>query len=170
MTDMTTAPHRDRTGVWRSVAGVSVLTCGAAGQAHGVTVSTLAVASLRPPMVSVALRRGSRGLAALLRSGLFAANDLSDQQAGLARHFARSDRADGWDRPGSAALCDGRTSCGAPLLRDAVGWLECRVERTVAVGDHELVLARVIAARAGTGLPLLTTGDLAPTGVHDADA
>ncbi|MEU6030014.1 flavin reductase family protein [Streptomyces tauricus] len=145
------------TAVWRSAAGVAVLTCGPAERAHGVTVSTLCVASLRPPMVSVALRQGSRGLATLLSSGRFAANALSDGQAPLARRFARSDRADGWDLPDATGLWDGRSACGAPLLRDAVGWLECRVERTVPVGDHELVLARVLTSRAGTGSPLLNT-------------
>ncbi|MFS8202246.1 flavin reductase family protein [Streptomyces sp. CWNU-52B] len=147
----------EHTAVWRSVSGVAVLTCGPARRAHGVTVSTLCLAALRPPMVSVALRRGSRGLAALLGSGHFAANALSDRQAPLARRFARSDRADGWDLPGGTGLWDGRSACGAPLLCDAVGWLECRDERSVPVGDHELVLARVLTSRAGTGSPLLST-------------
>lgn len=157
---MTVAVALEAACMWRTAAGIAVLTCGPAGRAHGVTVSTLSVASLRPPMVSVALRRGSRGLAALLGAGRFAANGLTDQQASLARRFARSDRGDGWDLPGADDLWDGRASCGAPLLREAVGWLECRVERTVPVGDHELVLARVLGARAGSGLPLLNTEDL----------
>jgi len=157
---MTLALPPERTCLWRTAAAVSVLTCGPAGRAHGVTVSTLSTASRRPPVVSVALRRGSRGLAALLATGRFAASGLSDRQTWLARRFAGPDRTDGWDLPDAHDLWDGRASCGAPLLREAVGWLECRVERTVPVGDHELVLARVLGARAGAGLPLLNTEDI----------
>jgi flavin reductase (DIM6/NTAB) family NADH-FMN oxidoreductase RutF len=135
--------------------GVTVLTCGEDERTHGVCVSTLTLASMKPPMVSVALRRGSRGLTTLLRAKAFVVNALSDRQEPLARHFARPDRGEGLDRPGPD-VWDGRTADGVPLLGGAVGWLECRVERTVAAGDHELVLARVTAARLGNpAAPLL---------------
>ncbi|MFC9244739.1 flavin reductase family protein [Streptomyces sp. NPDC057136] len=135
--------------------GVTVLTCGGDESTHGVTVSTLTLASMKPPMVSVALRRGSRGLTALLGAKTFVVNALSDLQESLARHFARPDRGEGLDGPG-LDVWDGRTADGVPLLGGAVGWLECRVERTVAAGDHELILARVTSARLGNAAaPLL---------------
>lgn len=135
--------------------GVSVLTCGEGEHTHGVTVSTVALASMKPPMVSVALRRGSRGLGALLAAKGFVVNALSDRQEILARHFARPDRGEGLAAPGPA-VWDGWTADGVPLVAGAVGWLECRLERTVAAGDHELLLARVTDARLGTALvPLL---------------
>jgi flavin reductase (DIM6/NTAB) family NADH-FMN oxidoreductase RutF len=145
-----------RTG-WRFAAGVSVLTCGAADRAHGVTVSTLSVASVHPPMVSVALRRGSRGLGALLTAGRFVVNGLSVQQAPLARYFARKDRSDGLALfgPEAESAWESYTADGVPLLAGTVGRLECRIERTVPVGDHELLIARVLGSYLGSGTPLL---------------
>lgn len=129
--------------------GVTVLTCSRDEGTHGVTVSTLTLASMEPPMVSVALRRDSQGLAALLAAGTFAVNILGSQQDPLARHFARSDRGEGLTRPGRSVWA-GHTADGVPLLGGAVGWLQCRVTRTVPAGDHELVLGLVTDARLGT--------------------
>ncbi|MET8099379.1 flavin reductase family protein [Streptomyces sp. NPDC005236] len=135
--------------------GVTVLTCGRDEGTHGVTVSTLTLASMKPPMVSVALRRDSQGLAALLAAGTFAANVLGSRQDPLARHFARSDRGEGLIRPGRGVWA-GNTADGVPLLGGAVGWLQCTVTRTVRAGDHELVLGLVTDARLGTAeTPLL---------------
>ncbi|HWB43733.1 MAG TPA: flavin reductase, partial [Gemmatimonadales bacterium] len=33
---------------------------------------------------------------------------------------------------------------GAPVLADALAWLECRLVRRVRAGDHELVIARPV--------------------------
>ncbi|MFF0138471.1 flavin reductase family protein [Streptomyces sp. NPDC005227] len=135
--------------------GVTVLTCSRDEGTHGVTVSTLTLASMKPPMVSVALRRDSQGLAALLAAGTFAVNVLGSQQDPLARHFARSDRGEGLTRPGRGVWA-GHTADGVPLIGGAVGWLQCRVTRTVPAGDHELVLGLVTDARLGTAeVPLL---------------
>jgi len=35
---------------------------------------------------------------------------------------------------------------GAPVLADALGWVECRVVATLPSGDHTLVLGEVVAA------------------------
>jgi flavin reductase (DIM6/NTAB) family NADH-FMN oxidoreductase RutF len=35
---------------------------------------------------------------------------------------------------------------GAPILAEALGWVECRVVATLPSGDHTLVLGEVVAA------------------------
>lgn len=139
----------------RFATGVAVLTCGGAEDVEGVTVSTLTLASVNPPMVSVALRRESRALRALLSARTFVANGLGAHQRGLAEHFARRRRVSGVGQLAREAWW-GQTEGGVPVLDGAVGWLACRVHRTVDVGDHELVLAQVERAVCGTGSPLLT--------------
>jgi flavin reductase (DIM6/NTAB) family NADH-FMN oxidoreductase RutF len=104
-------------------------------------------------MVSVALQRTGRGLAELLRTSSFVVNGLAAGQEALARHFARKDRGASGEELWAAC-----TTEGVPLLDGAVGWLECRIERTVPAGDHELVLAEVVNAVCGTGIPLLNYG------------
>jgi flavin reductase (DIM6/NTAB) family NADH-FMN oxidoreductase RutF len=134
------------------VTGVAVLTMGVDGTAHGTTVSTVSLASRRPPMVSVALRRRSAGLAMLCRDGVFAVNALAADQAPLARYFADPRRPPGALAP-DAWQC--RSPAGVPLLRGAIAWLECLVDLRVPAGDHELVIARIVAAAPTPGAPLV---------------
>src|SRR5439155_3780346 len=56
---------------------------------------------------------------------------------------------------GSQALKGIRTKpapiSGAPLLADALGWVECRVVATLPSGSHTLVLGEVVEAGLGAG-------------------
>lgn len=136
------------------VTGVAVLTTGAGGQPHGTTVSTISLASRRPPLISVALRDTSAGLAILKRSRVFAVNTLAADQATLARYFADPRRARGFVQlPAELWYC--RVADGIPLLRGAIAWWECRVEQEIPVGDHELVVARIVSVTPGIGAPLV---------------
>jgi flavin reductase (DIM6/NTAB) family NADH-FMN oxidoreductase RutF len=146
------------------VTGVAVLTVGAGGTAHGTTVSTVALASRRPPMVSVALRRRSAGLAMLCRDGVFAVNALAVDQAPLARYFADPRRPAG---PGALApdAWQRRSPSGVPLLRGVIAWLECLVDLRVPAGDHELVIARIAAAALAPGAPLVNFAGVLGAGV-----
>ncbi|MDH6131833.1 flavin reductase (DIM6/NTAB) family NADH-FMN oxidoreductase RutF [Kitasatospora sp. MAA4] len=142
-----------RLTIRRFLTSVAVLTSGDGEVVQGITVSTLALASVSPPMISVALRRGSRALDVLLDTPAFVANSLTAQQEPLARHFARPDRGYGLGQLPSAAWA-GVSAQGVPMLAGAAAWLECRVDHVVPVGDHQLLLARVVGAARGTGSPL----------------
>lgn len=45
---------------------------------------------------------------------------------------------------------------GSPILQDAVGWLDCRVEATFDTGDRSLYLASVLEGRLEQSRPALT--------------
>jgi flavin reductase len=145
------------------VTGVTVLTCGSADDTEGVTVSTLTTIPGDPPMVCVALRQGSRGLASVLAAPVFVANGLAADHEWLAHHFARRRRPrglaqlppDAWERPSRS---------GAARLRAAVAWLECRPEQSVAAGDHQLVVARVLDGGSAVRTPLVNFGGVLHTG------
>lgn len=133
--------------------GVAVITTGAGPATRGTTVSSIAVASRTPPAITVSMRSGSAGLMQLKEESVFTVNILARGQEALAAHFAVPGRADGLDHPHVAAWLHG-VACG-PVLRGALGWLECAAERVLAIGDHELVIASVRAAVPGAGHPLL---------------
>ena len=105
--------------VRRLVTGVTVLTCGDRFTVEGVTVSTVALASVRPPMISVALREDSRGLHALLSRDGFVANGLAAGQDVLAEHFASKQRSRGLQQL-PAGTWSGLSSHGVPRLRGAL--------------------------------------------------
>jgi flavin reductase (DIM6/NTAB) family NADH-FMN oxidoreductase RutF len=134
----------------RFPAGVAVVTVDVGGERLGLTVGSLVSLSLEPPLVGFGVRRDA-ALHELLRdAGEFAVSLLGAQQAAVAAHFAR-----GVPPIALWTGVDVRPGDGAPLLADALGWLECRVHSECPAGDHTFFLGEVVAAEAGTGSPLV---------------
>ncbi|WP_324607489.1 flavin reductase family protein [Streptomyces sp. NRRL B-1347] len=129
-------------------APVTVVTAAEGGAPYGSTVSAFASLSLRPPMVSVALDRGSGLLARILTTRRFGVNVLGADQEALARRFAGRSA----DRFAEVRWEDDH---GLPRLPDAPGWLVCELTSAVAGGDHQLLLGTVVHARTATAPPLV---------------
>ncbi|HWP62304.1 MAG TPA: flavin reductase family protein, partial [Candidatus Binatia bacterium] len=111
----------------------------ARGRPVGLTVSAVTSISAEPPILAICLDLRSRTLPIVLRAGRFAVNFLRGDQAELAARFAAplADRFAGvhW-RPGAL---------GVPILVDAaLAHAECLVEGRFVVGDHVVVLGRVV--------------------------
>lgn len=119
--------------------GVTVVTSVADGHWVGATVNSFTSVSLEPPWVLFCLRNESRLLAAIRASGHFAVSILAASQGSVARDFAA---------PGPSSF-DGlgclTVTTGAPVLRDAVGYLECKVAEEYPGGDHRIVVGAVAA-------------------------
>ena len=126
-------------------AGVSVVGVEADGDRIAATVGSLVSLSLDPPLVGISIGR-DLSLHELLRSaGAFGVSILRGDQAGAAAHFARgAPPIVMWHE---VATRDGVT--GAPLLADALSWIECRVWAEYPVGDHTFFVGEVIALEAG---------------------
>jgi flavin reductase len=144
----------------RLASGVTVLTVRRAGLAHGATVSAVLPLSRKPPAIGACLRTSSIFTGMAVEEGFFSVNVLGAEQAALAVRFATAGRP-----PGDAQFAGlDRTSdrvTGAPLLRGCVANLSCRVSDCIRVGDHDMIIAEVIAGSAGVGGSLVTyTGRL----------
>jgi flavin reductase (DIM6/NTAB) family NADH-FMN oxidoreductase RutF len=118
---------------------VTVVTTTADGRPYGATVSSLSSLSLNPPLVSVALDRGSELLRLIQVAGRFGVNVLGHTQDKLAVTFARRDV----DRFAAADWFDDQ---GLPRLAGAVGWMVCDLDRSIEAGDHLLLFGLVRAA------------------------
>ena len=127
---------------------VSVVTALDGDLPYGTTVSAFASLSMTPPMVLVALDRGSDLLAVLTRTGRFGLNVLGTEQAQLATVFARK------GGPAKFAEVPWAPADGVPRLPGARGFLSCAVARLVDGGDHVVVLGDVRDADSGSGPPL----------------
>lgn len=117
--------------------GVTVVTSLLDGQWVGATVNSFTSVSLDPPWVLFCLRHDSRLLAAVRASGTFAVSILRAHQGPLAMGFAA---------PGPTDF--GGVDClhgagGAPILRGAIGYLECEVAEEYHGGDHRIVIGAV---------------------------
>ena len=126
-------------------AGVCVVGANADGDRMAATVGSLVSLSLDPPLVGISIGR-DLSLHELLRSaGAFGVSILRGDQADVAAHFARgAPPIVLWHE---MATRDGVT--GAPLLADALSWIECRVWAEYPAGDHTLFVGEVIALEAG---------------------
>ena len=114
----------------------------------GTTVSAFASLSLRPPMITVALDRGSRLLGPVLRTRRFGVNVLGQGQEEIARLFAQRSAE-------RFTAVDWHYDHGLPRLPGAPAWLACELSQAVEGGDHMLLLGTVCEAAARTAPPLV---------------
>ncbi|MCF2531555.1 flavin reductase [Yinghuangia soli] len=142
---------REVLGLWPT--GVSIVTTVADGTRHGMTASSVSSVSADPPLISVCVNRSQQTHRLVAGSGVFAVSILGRDQTRLGRVFAgmepqvRDRFADGlWKTCGT----------GAPVLADAVAWLDCTVEHAYPGGDHTIFVGRVQSAARGRAVaPLL---------------
>ena len=144
------------TGLFRQAlathaAGVAIVTVrGDAGPA-GLTVTSFSSASLDPPLISFYIGHGSSNWPAVRVARYFAVNLIGVEHESLAARFARK----GADRFAAPTRWHLGTA-GLPLLTDASTHLVCETHSLVTVGDHELVIGKVIEAAVRHGAaPLL---------------
>lgn len=125
-------------------AGVTVVTAGRGEQVHGLTVSAFASVSTDPPLVAVILGKSSAVHPLLADDGApFAVNILTEDQAELSDRFAYAPEDERF-----AAGSWSTATTGAPILTDALAWLDCAVVDRHPAGTHVIYLGRVEAGRA----------------------
>lgn len=111
------------------------------GRPVGMVVSSLAAGvSVDPPYAVASVRSGSRTWASLRGARRLGISLLAEEQTGAVRQLASRSA----DRFAGLATVDG--TGGATFLRDAAHWLEVEVGTEVEVGDHRLLLLRVLGA------------------------
>jgi len=117
--------------------GVAVITAHPDSGPVGLSMNSFTSLSLEPPLVLFCPAKSSTTWPLLRAVGSLAINVLSAGQEELSRKFA----AKAADRFSEASWSIGEH--GAPLLHDALGWLECTVEAEYPAGDHTVVIARI---------------------------
>src|SRR3954451_15747709 len=107
----------------RFPSGVCVVGVDLRGSPYGVTIGSLVSLSLDPPLVGISVGRDLALHEMIRDAGSLGISVLRGDQAHLAAHFARGTPPIVlWD---GVAVRDGLT--GAPLLADALGWIECKL-------------------------------------------
>lgn len=124
--------------------GLYVLTVTSGGEEHGMTCNWLTQASFEPPMVVVAVENTSKTIGLVRDAHHFAVNLLTDGQRDLAGKLGRTSEQAPQKLKG--VKTKPAPQSGAPILVDALGWVECRLMTTLPAGDHTLVLGEVVEA------------------------
>jgi flavin reductase (DIM6/NTAB) family NADH-FMN oxidoreductase RutF len=126
----------------RIPSGIYVLTVARAQVQTGMLASWVMQCSFEPPQVSVAIRR-DREINTLLGDGAeFTLNILEASQTDMIVHFGRGFSL---SQDAFAGLDLRRDPPRAPILAEALGYLECTVTGRFAAGDHDLLIGRVRA-------------------------
>ncbi|RAI01783.1 FMN reductase [Acuticoccus sediminis] len=147
------APSVDRAAfrgaMSRLAAAVSVVTSDGPAGRVGFTASAVCSVTDAPPTILVCMNAASAQNAALVTNGVMCVNTLCGHQAALSARFAGQTGVTGAARfdahPHSVA------ATGAPVLADALVSLDCRIERIVRIGTHDVIFGRVEAIVHGPG-------------------
>lgn len=123
-------------------AGVTVVAVRAGEQVHGLTVSAFCSVSPDPPLVLVVIDHRHTAYPLLEQDGaVFAVNVLHQDQVELSNRFA-------WlkDEDRFASGDWRRAVTGAPVLADALAWLDCVVRERYPAGTHTVYIGEVVAS------------------------
>jgi flavin reductase (DIM6/NTAB) family NADH-FMN oxidoreductase RutF len=134
------ADFKDALASWAS--GVSIVSTRAGGLVYGLTVSSFASLSMEPPLVLVCIGNKNRLPAMIRESSAFAISLLAKDQGEASAALARSGR-----EPGvTLDVPEERCSNDLPVVSGAVAHLACELHSELVVGDHTIVVGRVVEA------------------------
>jgi flavin reductase (DIM6/NTAB) family NADH-FMN oxidoreductase RutF len=122
--------------------GIFVVTTARDSLRSAYVGSWIQQAAFEPPAITIAMNK-QRPLLTLLEPGRgIGINILGRRQAPLYAHFERGFSLE--EDPFAGVAIDTAVT-GAPLLREAFAYLDCRVRIMVDAGDHIIILAQVLA-------------------------
>jgi flavin reductase (DIM6/NTAB) family NADH-FMN oxidoreductase RutF len=139
---MPITPDAFRDALRHFPAGVTIVTIRSGSEVHGLTVSAFASVSPEPPLIMICIDHRHYAHELLKREGAaFAVNILREDQQELSNRFAfvkDEDRfvAGHWTT----------AATGAPVLADALAWLDCTVSCHQQAGTHTIYVGEVQAS------------------------
>lgn len=129
--------------------GVTVVTArDSEGRPRGLTANSFTSVSLDPPLILVCIGTSASSCDTFRQTPGFAVNILAEGQRETSSLFATK-REDKFEH---VTWSDGIH--GAPILKNSLGWLDCVVHERKMLGDHLVMVGRVLNFGAGDGRPL----------------
>jgi len=128
-------------------------------EVNGFTASWVMQASFTPPLVVNCIKNDSKSHEMVKASKVFALSILEDGQKEMAQNFFKPLRRVGNKFEEIEFELGEETGC--PIIKDSLGYVECKVVGSVEHGDHTVFVGEVIGAgehREGKPLLLESTG------------
>jgi 3-hydroxy-9,10-secoandrosta-1,3,5(10)-triene-9,17-dione monooxygenase reductase component len=140
VTDEVIAPddRRFREVLGHFATGVTIITATDDGEPVGLAANSFTALSLDPPLVLFCVGNTSSTWPRIERAGTFAVNILGEGHEELSQLFASR----GADRFSHTPWHAGVS--GAPVLDEAIAYLDCALEAQYPGGDHTIVVGRVL--------------------------
>ena len=137
---MTFGGDAQRQIMGRFATGVALATSTFDDKPYGMTVNSV---------TSLSVNRENNMHKILVSSQVFALNLLTTSQEGVARRFATNGPKDFSD------LLTDVAETGAPVLKDSLAYIDCRVIQVVPGGDHDIFIGRCVAGEVHEAEPLI---------------
>jgi flavin reductase (DIM6/NTAB) family NADH-FMN oxidoreductase RutF len=137
----------------RWATGISVITSADGNKWYGFTANSFASVSIEPYLISMSVAKSLYTLSVIEKSGVFAVNILRKNHIDWGMRFAGM--IPEFDENRFEGLNARLSENGCPLLPDILGWMDCKVFKTVDVGASVLFLGEVTGAQWGEGEPLV---------------
>lgn len=122
-------------------AGVTIVTIKTEDKTHGLTVSAFASVSPHPPLIMVIIDNRHSANDMLQQPGtVFAVNVLHEAQMELSNRFAWLKDEDRFDEGEWETAVT-----GAPILKNALAWVDCTIYTTYPAGTHTIYIGEIQA-------------------------
>ena len=124
---------------WAST--VTVITTQAGGTIYGLTATSFSSLTVNPPEVFVCINKSTRTHPLIEQAGVFCVNFLTGDMKAISDRFAGRTP----DVERFKDLSYRSEATGAPVLNDALAYLDCTVARALDAGDHTIFIGLVQA-------------------------
>lgn len=136
-------PEIRKKALRKIVHGVYVIGVQEASHLNAFTATWITQISFQPPLVVAGIRKDSVSYRMVESSKVFVVNFLGTGQKELAQHFLKPAHLGG-DKLLGIRYRLGKV--GAPILEEAMAFIECEVRGIHTGGDHAIVVGEVVEA------------------------
>jgi flavin reductase (DIM6/NTAB) family NADH-FMN oxidoreductase RutF len=148
--------YGERNGLRLLTYGVYFLGCRAGDGVNGMIASWVTQVSFQPRLVAVGVKKERRSHDLIKEGGVFSLCVLDKNQSNQMGLFKGEKRID--DKTIEGVSYE-KLKTGAPVLKECVGFVECRLVHSVETGDHTVFIGEVVNEGVRGGDPL-TVWDL----------
>lgn len=131
--------------LWKMPSGLYVLGSRSGDRRNGMTLNWATQVAMEPKLLGVGVLKTAFTHELVAEGGVFALNILDREDRAIVRKFVKPVEVDGESRTlNGFPFHDGRT--GAPILDQAVAYVDCEVRQAVDCGDHTFFIGEIIDA------------------------
>jgi flavin reductase (DIM6/NTAB) family NADH-FMN oxidoreductase RutF len=131
--------------LWRMPSGLYIVGSRAGERRNGMTLNWASQLGFDPKLLGIAVEKEAFTHELIAESGVFSLNLVDREDRAIVRRFTKPVDVDlGARTLNGFPFHDGRT--GAPILDQAVAYLDCEVRQRVDTGGHTLFVGEIVDA------------------------
>jgi flavin reductase (DIM6/NTAB) family NADH-FMN oxidoreductase RutF len=131
--------------LWKMPSGLYVVGARSGDRRNGMTLNWATQVSVDPKLLAISVERAAFTHELIGESGVFCLNLIDREDRAIVRKFTKPVEVDAAARTMNGfPYHDGVT--GAPILDQAVAYLDCEVRQTVDVGHYSLFIGEIVDA------------------------